>query len=186
MTTPRPSSTTLPPSQRSRSSVVASRLDLPSGLITLLNDLGYVWPDADEVRLLQIGQAWEDLQGALAPHLEAANAAAASVWTTNSGTDIDAFQLACGEEGAAADTLTKDMSGIAMVGALVMVCAAVVLTLKIWVIAQLVLLAVAVVQAIATAPITFGASLLEIPVFKEIADRIINALIGKALQVLLG
>ena len=165
---------------------MASGLDLPGGLITLLNDLGYVWPDADEVRLLQIGHAWVDLQGALAPHLQAANTAAAGVWAANSGTDVDAFKTLWGEDGAASDTLTKDMSGVVIVGALVMVCAAVVLTLKIWVIAQLVLLAIAVVQAIATAPITFGASLLEIPVFKEIADRIINLLISKALQVLLG
>jgi hypothetical protein len=78
------------------------------------------------------------------------------------------------------------MAGVVIVGALVMVCAAVVLTLKVWVIDQLVLLAAAVVEAIATAPITFGASLLEIPVFKEIADRIINLLISQAMQVLLG
>lgn len=165
---------------------MASGLDLPSGLITFLNDLGYVWPDADEVRLVQVGQAWVDLQAALAPHLQAANAAAASVWTANSGADIDAFQLAWAADGAAADTLTKDMSGVVIVGALVIACAAIVLALKVWVIAQLVLLAIAVVQAIATAPITFGASLLEIPVFKEIADRIINALIGKAMAALLG
>jgi hypothetical protein len=165
---------------------VASGLDLPSGLITFLNDLGFTWPDADEVRLVQVGQAWVDLQGALAPHLVAANAAAASVWTANSGTDIDAFRLAWAADGAAADTLTKDMSGVGIVGALIIVCAGVVLTLKIWVIAQLALLAAAVVEAVATAPLTFGASLLEIPVFKEIADRVINALIGKAVAALLG
>jgi hypothetical protein len=165
---------------------VASGLDLPSGLVTFLNDLGYVWPDADEVRLLQIGRTWVDLHGALAPHLQAANTAAAGVWATNSGADVEAFRTAWGEDGAASNTLTKDMAGVVIVGGLVMVCAAVVLTLKIWVIAQLVLLAIAVAQAVATAPITFGASLLEIPVFKEIADRIINLLISEALAVLLG
>ena len=165
---------------------MAPGLDLPGGLITLLNDLGYVWPDADEVRLLQIGQAWVDLQGTLAPHLQAVNTAAAGVWTTNSGADVDAFRAMWAEDGGAADTLTKDMAGVVIVGALVMVSAAVVLMLKIWVIAQLVMLAIAVVEAIATAPITFGASLLEIPVFKEIVDRIINLLISQAMQVLLG
>jgi hypothetical protein len=182
----RPRPTTSPPSLRSRCSEVASGLDLPGGLITLLNDLGYVWPDADEVRLVQVGQAWIDLQNALAPHLVAANAAAAGVWAANSGADIEAFRLAWRADGAGADTLAKDMSGVVVVGALIIACAAVVLTLKAWVIAQLVLLAAAVVDAVATAPLTFGASLLEIPVFKEIADRIINALIGKALQALLG
>ena len=43
-----------------------------------------------------------------------------------------------------------------------------------------------IVEAIATSEITFGASLLEIPVFKKIADMVINALINEALGVILG
>ncbi len=165
---------------------MASGLDLPGGLVTLLSDLGYLWPDADEVRLNQLGQAWIDLQGTLDRHLQDANAAAARVWTENSGTDIDAFRATWSKAESAVDTLNRDATGVAVVGAIVLVCGAVVLMLKIWVIAQLVMLAVAIVQAIATAPFTFGASLLEIPVFKEIIGRAINLLISRAMAVLLG
>jgi len=160
----------------------------PGVVVTLLNDLGYIWPDADEVRLTQLGQAWLDLQTTLQGHLADADAdrAANAVWTHNTGKDIAAFQSFWLQSGGAIDTLAKDVTGVAVVGAVVLVASAVVLALKIWVIAQLVILAIAVAQAIATAPLTFGASLLEIPVFKEIAGRILNLAISQAVAVLLG
>lgn len=45
---------------------------------------------------------------------------------------------------------------------------------------------IAIAQAIALAVPTFGASLLSIPVVKEIIGRIINLLIDRSLAVLLG
>lgn len=158
----------------------------PGVVVTLLNDLGYIWPDADEVRLTQLGQAWLDLQTTLQGHLADADRAASAVWTHNTGKDIAAFQSFWLQSGGAIDTLAKDVTGVAVVGAVVMVASAVVLALKIWVIVQLVIRAIAVAQAIATAPLTFGASLLEIPVFKEIAGRILNLAISQAVAVLLG
>jgi hypothetical protein len=165
---------------------MASGLTLPGGLVTFLNDLGYIWPDADEVRLTQLGQAWIDLQATLQGHLADADRAASAVWTHNTGKDIAAFQQFWSQPDGAVDTLATDVTGVAVVGAVILVAAAVVLALKIWVIAQLVILAIAVAQAIATAPLTFGASLLEIPVFKEIAGRILNLAISQAIAVLLG
>jgi len=165
---------------------MASGLTPPGALVTLLNDLGYIWPDADEVRLTQLGQAWLDLQTTLQSHLSDAERAASAVWMHNTGKDIAAFQTFWSQPDGAVETLAKDVTGVAVVGAVVLVAAAVVLALKIWVIAQLVILAIAVAQAIATAPFTFGASLLEIPVFKEIAGRIPNLAISQAIAVLLG
>ncbi len=165
---------------------MARGLDLPDALVTLLSDLGYLWPDADEVRLMQLGQAWVGLQSKLEGFATDAQKAAERVWTHNKGDDIDAFKAAWAEAENALDTLQKDADGVPVVGAIILVCALVVLMLKIWVIVQLVLLAIAIAQAIATAAITFGASLLEIPVFKEIFGRIINLLISRALVILLG
>ncbi|WP_020577839.1 hypothetical protein [Actinopolymorpha alba] len=165
---------------------MARGLTLPGPLVTLLSDLGYLWPDADEVRLMQLGQAWVSLQSKLDGFAEEAQRAAERVWTENQGTDVDAFKEAWGRPEDALDTLRKDSTGVTVVGALILVCALVVLMLKIWVIIQLVLLAIAIAQAIATAAVSFGASLLEIPVFKEIFGRIINLLISRALEVLLG
>jgi hypothetical protein len=50
---------------------------------------------------------------------------------------------------------------------------------------QLVMLAIEIFEALATAPETFGASLLEIPVFKEITGMIINAIINEAINALM-
>ncbi|HSV66394.1 MAG TPA: hypothetical protein VLJ59_10875 [Mycobacteriales bacterium] len=36
-------------------------VELPGELADLLNELGYIWPKADEVQLFQLGQAWVDL-----------------------------------------------------------------------------------------------------------------------------
>lgn len=72
------------------------------------------------------------------------------------------------------------------VGAALLVCAMAVLALKINVIVQLTLLAIAIVQAIATAGPTLGASLLEIPIFKKLIDVAIDFLIGQALEIVLG
>jgi hypothetical protein len=66
-----------------------------------------------------------------------------------------------------------------------MVAAGVVLALKISVIVQLVMLAIQIAQAIATAVVTFGASLLEIPIFKMITSMILDQLLGFAMQALL-
>lgn len=46
--------------------------------------------------------------------------------------------------------------------------------------------AIEIVQAIATAPETFGASLLEVPVFKKITDMAINFIINEAMEKILG
>jgi hypothetical protein len=54
------------------------------------------------------------------------------------------------------------------------------------VIVQLTILLIEIIQAIATAPETFGGSLLEVPVFKKLADLAINFLISKAMEAILG
>jgi hypothetical protein len=61
-----------------------------------------------------------------------------------------------------------------------------VLALKINVIVQLIMLAIEIAEALATAAPTFGASLAEIPIFKEITQLIIDQLINLALNAVLG
>lgn len=163
---------------------MARGIELPDQLVTLLSDLGYLWPDADETRLTQLAHTWIGFQDNLDGLAADAHKAAERVWTDNRGADIDAFRAAWLESENPLDTLRKDAAGVVLVGALIVVCALVVLVLKIWVTVQLVLLAIAIVQALATAEITFGASLAEIPVFKEISGRIIDGLISRALMLL--
>ena len=58
--------------------------------------------------------------------------------------------------------------------------------MKINVIVQLTILLIQIIQAIATAAPTFGASLLEIPVFKKLTDIVLGVLIDQAIGVVLG
>lgn len=67
----------------------------------------------------------------------------------------------------------------------VFVAAGLVLALKINVIVQLSILVIEIVQAIATAAVTFGASLAEIPIFKKLTDIAINLILSQAIEALL-
>ncbi|ACY96331.1 MULTISPECIES: hypothetical protein [Thermomonospora] len=161
-------------------------LQLPGELISLLGMLGFTWPEADETKLFEMGQRWVSFSGTLESDISAADAAVQQVWSGHSGQGIEAFQNAWSGSDSASANLHTASEGAVLIGAGLFVMGAVVLALKINVIIQLTILAFQIAQAIATAPATFGASLLEIPIFKEITKMIIDFLIDQAIQVLLG
>ena len=72
-----------------------------------------------------------------------------------------------------------------MIGMGLFVAAGVVLILKINIIIQLIILTIQIAQATATAAVTFGASLAEIPIFKTITQLILDQLFGLAFEALL-
>ncbi|MFG2106439.1 WXG100-like domain-containing protein [Micromonospora chersina] len=153
--------------------------------MSILGMLGYDWPTSDEEKLFHLGQLWVEF----APKMEAAGAAAlasaSAYWENNQGEAAQAFQAWWNGTDSPANTLAQGIPGASLVGAGIMVCAGVVLALKIQVIVQLAILAVQIAQAIATAAVTFGASLLEIPVFKMITSMILDQLIGMAVEAVL-
>jgi hypothetical protein len=159
---------------------------LPGELADLLNELGYTWPKSDEVQLFEVGQDWLSFSTTLQQIQQDASSAVQGVWSGNQGDGIDAFRKAWSAADAAPAVLADGATGAQLVGAALFVCAGVVLALKINVIVQLTILLVEIIEAIATAPETFGASLLEIPVFKKLTDMAINLLISEAMEVILG
>jgi len=161
-------------------------LQLPGELVSLLGMLGYTWPEADESKLFRLGSQWMGFSGALNEIAATAEGPAQKVPSVNTSADVKAFQSAWSAEDAPLPVLRKAGTGALAVGGCFMFCAAVVLALKINIIIQLTILAIQIAQAIATAPATFGASLLEIPVFKMITGMIIDFLIDQAIGVLLG
>jgi hypothetical protein len=161
-------------------------IQLPGELADLLNELGYTWPKADEVKLFQLGQHWLEFGSTLQGITQDAGTSAAAVWTDNTGQAVEAFKSTWGKDDSPAAVLKDGVTGAQVIGACLFICAAVVLALKINVIVQLTILLVEIIQAIATAPETFGASLLEIPVFKKLADMAINFIINKAMEAILG
>ncbi|TQJ23228.1 hypothetical protein FBZ33_3494 [Micromonospora sp. A202] len=159
-------------------------IQIPGELSGLLNELGYVWPESDEERLFELGQAWIAF-GAEADAVAADGTAAVAALVGNEGMALEAFHGQWADPESASAVLQDLGFGARAVGAALLVCALVVLALKI-VIVQLTLLAISIAQAIATAAPTFGASLLEIPVFKKLVDIAIDFLIGQALEAILG
>ncbi|MBQ1035104.1 hypothetical protein [Micromonospora sp. C81] len=160
-------------------------IQIPGELSGLLNELGYVWPESDEERLFELGQAWIAF-GAEADAVAADGTAAVAALAGNEGMALEAFHGQWADPESASAVLQDLGFGARAVGAALLVCALVVLALKINVIVQLTLLVISIAQAIATAAPTFGASLLEIPVFKKLVDIAIDFLIGQALEAILG
>ncbi|GAB7045945.1 WXG100-like domain-containing protein [Catenuloplanes indicus] len=160
-------------------------LQLPGELIDVLGMLGFTWPEADEERLFELGQSWLAAAGTIGSHVTAADGAAATAWQSNRGETITAFQTAWTAEDGPSARLQNAQTGAQIIGAGLMVCAGVVLALKINVIVQLTILAVQIAQAVATAVVTFGASLLEIPIFKILTQLVLDQLLGMAVDAVL-
>jgi hypothetical protein len=161
-------------------------IQIPGELADLLNDLGYTWPEADEEKLFQLGQHWLDYSGAMQQAVQDAAGSAAKVWSDNRGDAVDAFRAMWQAPEAPHAVLADGVTAATVIGGCLFLCAAVVLALKINVIVQLTILLIEIIQAVATAPETFGGSLLEIPVFKKLCDLAVNFIISKAMEAVLG
>jgi hypothetical protein len=161
-------------------------LQLPGELITALGWIGYTWPEADEEKLFEMGQAWIDFSDKISSAAADAGAGATAVWSQSTGEAVQAFQRWwTGEENGPAVLQNNSPLAAVLLGAGLIICAAIVLALKIQVIVQLAILAFEVAQAIATAVATFGASLAEIPIFQMITREIVGLLIDQVIGMLL-
>ena len=69
-------------------------LMIPGELATLLNDLGYMWPETDEQSLFEMGSSWAGFGGGISQPVQDAHAHAQQVWSANQGQAIDAFKQA--------------------------------------------------------------------------------------------
>ncbi|PRY59531.1 MULTISPECIES: WXG100-like domain-containing protein [Glycomyces] len=156
-------------------------MQLPSELITLLGVLGYEWPESDEESMFKLGGEWTAMADQLDAKIESLQVAARTVVENNTGAHIDAFQTEWEGEESSASNLADAGDPANKVNIALTVMAGIVLALKIQIIVQLAILAVQIAWAIATAPVTFGASLAQIPIFKEIAGIIIEQLLDMAI-----
>jgi hypothetical protein len=160
-------------------------LTLPGELVSVLGMIGYDWPTSDEEKLFAMGQAWLSFAADVEQASSSVGEGARQVISMSAGPAVEAFQgWWSGEENAPA-TLSGASTGAVVLGAGLIVCAAIVLMLKIQVIIQLILLAIQIAQAIATAVVTFGASLLEIPLFKMITQTVVGLLQDQAINAVL-
>lgn len=160
-------------------------LMLPSELVFLLQELGYDWPEGDESKLFELGGVWTELGNKIPTLVGDLDKAVAHLKDHNQGSDVDAF-VAKWEDGESPLRNIADIPDPNMLVSIgTMIAAGVVLALKIQVIVQLIMLAIQIFQAIATAGPTLGASLAQIPIFKVITGLIIDQLINVAIEAVL-
>jgi len=160
-------------------------LMLPAELASLLGILGFDWPESNEEALMEMGQAWMDFGGELTDILGEASGNAAQAWTEQIGKDIDAFKTWWESEDGPTEILNSGSIGSMIGGMGLMICGVIVLALKIMVIVQLAILAVQIALAIAQAAVTFGASLVQIPIFQQLARTVIGNLVQEVVVKLL-
>lgn len=160
-------------------------LDLPGPLERLLNDLGFTWPEVDEMDLFSTGSSWMQAGGTLNQLKSQADQTAQSVVSSNHGPAVDAFVQKYSGDNAPSAVLGEAAVGVQVGGGAILMCAGIVLALKINTIINLAILLAEIISAIAEAAVTFGASLAEIPIFKEITQRIIQAIINEAVTAIL-
>lgn len=160
-------------------------MQLPGELVTVLGFLGVDWPEGDEEKIFGAGNTWlgfsSRLQGVSGNALQAAD----KVSKGHKGPTVEAFQKMWEKYGGNKNLDIAAAAGTAFSVGL-FVYAAVVLVLKINAMIQLVILAIQIAQAIATAAVTFGASLLQIPIFRQIAKSIIENLLWMAIGEIIG
>ena len=158
---------------------------LPSELVYLLQELGYKWPEGDEEKLFDLAGVWTDMADRIQGPVAELDKAVRTIMDNNKGADIEAFTKKWQDGESPAQNIADIPEPNNLISIGLMIAAGVVLALKIQVIVQLVMLAIEIAQAIATSPVTFGASLAEIPIFKIATGLIINELIDMAIQAVL-
>jgi hypothetical protein len=162
-------------------------IQLPNGLATLLQDLGYNWPKSMATKLYHMGLSWLGFSDKVNQPVSEADSHASRVWSANKGEGIQKAYDAWNHPNAPHKNLVDAaMPGGQIIGAGLMICAAIVQVLKIHVIVQLVQLAIQIAQALGLAPATAGASLAAIAVAKKITSMLINLCISLAMNAVLG
>ena len=161
-------------------------LQLSGDLVSALNAVGFDWPRGDEDKLFEMGQAWVRFADRLRGGTETATAHAQTVWQVNVSDTTAAFEQAWKAADSPVSNLEDAATTVELVGVGLMVCAGIILALKLSVITQLIILVVQIAQAIATAVPSAGVSLLEIPVFRAITKVILDRLQDMAIAKVLG
>ena len=160
-------------------------ITLPSSLTGLMSQIGYEFPTADEDKIAELGTAWTDLAGKLAPYAQQASDTASSVWGTNHGKDIDAFKTWWEAEDSPQKSLQEAITGAKVAGQALQTCALIVIGLKLYIIAELTSAAAAIAAAIAVAIETGGLGALAILGIKKVLKEAVGWAIEQAVMKVL-
>jgi hypothetical protein len=161
-------------------------LTLPSHLVSALNAVGFLWPEADEVKLFNMSIEWTRFSADLTAAVTDAQRGAERVWVDNHGLAITAFQQHWSDPGSPASNLSDGANAAYLIGVGYAAIAAIVLALKLSVIASLTAFVIAVAKAALAALVTWGAALALVPALVWATKRVLEYLVSLAIQKVLG
>ncbi|GIF04268.1 WXG100-like domain-containing protein [Actinoplanes siamensis] len=159
-------------------------ITLPPELIEPLSWIGLEWPEADEDQLQADGRAWIEHGTRMRAHAEQATATARQVWLANEGAGVEAFERWWNGEDGPGRHLTEAATAAELIGGALIAMAGVTIGLKAAFLAQLTALAIEVGQAVATATVTAGATLAEIPAWIALTRTACRKLIHEAMALI--
>jgi hypothetical protein len=162
-------------------------LQLPEELREALSMLGFDWPDADEDKLNAMGRAWNEFAATLNGLITEAERHAQSVWSTNKGMPIDAFQRSWTGAEAPVTNLKDAAEAAAQIALAMGVAAEIVRLLKVKVIAEVAAFARVLAIAIAAAktPWTAAGAAAAVIIARMVAVAAIDAAFEYAINRLL-
>jgi hypothetical protein len=160
-------------------------MTLPGDLERLLNDLGFTWPEVDESDLFNVGGSWSQFGSNVAQAHATSAGATQQLLSTNQSDALGAFSTKLASPNSPHSVMGDASTGVQIVGGACYVAGGLVIGLKINTLINLIILTVEIIEAIATAVPTFGASLAEIPVFKEVTQRVINLIINEVVNAIM-
>ncbi|WP_344880930.1 hypothetical protein [Nonomuraea antimicrobica] len=161
-------------------------MQLPTGLRKFMDMSGRHWPMSDEEKLLKIGLAWLGMSGDMGRLTGDAATFAAGTWAAQEGDGITAARDVWEAADSPYKNLVDGLTGADVVGLGLMVCAAIVLVLKVNFVVQLIQLALQLFQAMAAVPATMGASTLQVPALMEITGRLLDLCVTVAMNGVMG
>lgn len=159
---------------------------LPGELAHFLQMLGFDWPEGDEDRVFEYAGHWATFGERCGRITEGGSQVSQGLAQTNRGPAIDAFvkrfDVEEGPTKVAADMAVAGPIGSAMLYAM----GGIIIALKVVVIAQLVIFAITLAEAIAAAIPTCGASMTIVPIVELAVQKAIEVAINLAAEQLLG
>jgi len=160
-------------------------MTLPGELERLLNDLGFTWPEVDEEDLFDVGGDWMSFGSAVTQSHQSGSQAVQTLLQSNQSDALQSFTTSLDQQNSPLSVLGDAGTGVQVVGGALFVAGGIVIGLKVNTMINLITLMCEIISAIAEAAPTFGASLAEIPVFKEITNRIINGIVNEVVNAIM-
>lgn len=159
---------------------------LPGEASKLLNELGFEWPEGDEDKIFNYGSRWMSFAGDMGGVVQTATDGANQATQQGIGQAVEAFKASYSKAEGVDDVAKKMQFGGNMMGGCLMLVGGAVIALKITFVVNLVATVIQIVEAIAAAVPTCGASLAWIPAAKIICQKLLEMAINFAVNKLMG